>query len=101
MNDYCDFYFVCGVFFTELVAYNPQKYMSYFDNIELSYLNALNLGESDDYNTVVGTGSYLAAFNLGVYYQLTNNLPKALYYFNLSCQCGYKKACNYISSLNL
>lgn len=101
MNDYCDFYFVCGVFFTELVAYNPKKYMSYFDNIELSYLNALNLGESDDYNTVEGTGSYLAAFNLGVYYELIGNISKALNYYKISFSYNYAPALKRLNKLSI
>lgn len=46
MNNSCDFYFACGVFFTELVAFNPEKYMNYLKNIELCYLGALQLRNS-------------------------------------------------------
>jgi glycosyltransferase involved in cell wall biosynthesis len=100
MNKYCDFYFVCGVFFTELVAFNPEKYMCYFDNIELSYLNALQLGESNDSDSVEGTGSYLAAFNLGVFYELIGNSDKALEYCKLSYDYNYIPSLNILNSLN-
>lgn len=88
MSDCCDFYFVCGLFFTELVAYDSNKYISYFNNIDICYLNALQL----DYEIVEGTGSYLAAFNLGIFYELSNNLENAIKYFNLSSSYKYKPA---------
>lgn len=101
MNKYCDFYFVCGVFFTELVASNPDKYMCYFENIELCYLNALQLGEGTDSDSVEGTGSYLAAFNLGVFYELIVNIDKALKYYNLSSSYDYIPALKRLNSLKL
>lgn len=87
-----DFYFVCGVFFTELVSSNPEKYINYFENIELSYLGALELGDSFTYNGVQGTGSYLAAFNLGVFYELIDNMDSAIMYYELSAKYNYKRA---------
>lgn len=92
MNNSCDFYFACGVFFTELVSYNPEKYMNYFNNIELCYLNALQLGESNNLEIVEGTGTYLAAFNLGLFYELTGDSVKALKYYELSYSFNYSKA---------
>lgn len=101
MSNYCDFYFVCGVFFTELVAYDSQKYMPYFENIELSYLNALELGDGNDSESVQGTGSYLAAFNLGIYYELIGNINKALEYYNIALSYDYKPALNRLNKLSI
>lgn len=92
MNNSCDFQFACGVFFTELVSFNPKKYMNYFKNIELCYLNALQLGESNNLEIVEGTGTYLAAFNLGLFYELTGDSLKALKYYELSYSFNYSKA---------
>lgn len=92
MNNSCDFYFACGVFFTELVSYNPEKYMNYFNNIELCYLNALQLGGGNNLEIVDGTGTYLAAFNLGIFYELIGNSSKALKYYELSYSFNYSKA---------
>lgn len=99
LNKYCDFYFACGVFFTEMVAYNSTLYIGYFDNIELCYINALQIGESYDSDSIEGTGSYLAAFNLGVFYELVGNVNKALEYYNLSCEYGYIPALNRLNSI--
>lgn len=87
-----DFYFVCGVFFTELVSSNPEKYINYFENIELSYLGALEIGDTFTCNGIQGTGSYLAAFNLGVFYELMNNLDNAIKYYELSAKYNYNRA---------
>lgn len=98
MNKYCDFYFVCGVFFTELVAYNSNKYISYFNNIELSYLNALQIGEDNNSECVRGTGSYLASFNLGIFYEIIGDKEKSLEYYKLSAKYNYKPALNKLKS---
>ncbi|WP_283592928.1 glycosyltransferase family 2 protein [Paraclostridium bifermentans] len=92
MNNSCDFYFACGVFFTELVSYNPENYMNYFNNIELCYLNALHLGEHAKFEIVDGTGTYLAAFNLGLFYELLGDSTKALKYYEISYSFNYSKA---------
>ncbi|QEZ70156.1 glycosyltransferase family 2 protein [Paraclostridium bifermentans] len=92
MNNSCDFYFACGVFFTELVAFNPEKYMNFFNNIEICYLSALKLGGSNNLEIVDGTGTYLAAFNLGLFYELLGDFSKALKYYKLSYSFNYSKA---------
>lgn len=92
MNNSCDFYFACGVFFTELVAFNPEKYMNYFKNIELCYLSALQIGKANTLEIVEGTGTYLAAFNLGIFYELLGEPIKALKYYELSYSFNYSKA---------
>lgn len=101
MNKYCDFYFVCGVFFTELVASNSNKYINYFNNIELCYLNALRIGESDNSECVSGTGSYLACFNLGIYYELVGDKEKCIHYYKLSSEYNYLPALNRLKSISI
>lgn len=99
LNNLCDFYFACGVFFTELVAFDTEKYINYFNFIELSYLSALELKDTSKIEFVAGTGSFLASFNLGIFYELIGNLNKALHYYNLSCKYNYTPAINKINSL--
>lgn len=90
LNNRCDFYFACGIFFTEIVAYDFKKYGYLFNNIELSYINALNIGENNLFDGVEGTGSYLAAYNLGVYYKLINDIDNSKKYYSLSDTLRYK-----------
>lgn len=102
LNDYCDFYFVCGVFFTELVLFDTEKYISYYENIELSYLNALEIGENKCFaESVEGTGSYLAAFNLGLFYELNGDINNSIKYYKLSGEYGYDKANKRIDMINI
>lgn len=101
MNNSCDFYFACGVFFTELVSYNPEKYMNYFNNIELCYLNALQLGEYNNLEIVEGTGTYLAAFNLGIFYELINNIEQSIKYYKYAIKYNYAPAFSALSKIQL
>lgn len=101
MNNSCDFYFACGVFFTELVAYNPEMYMNYFNNIELCYLNALQLGENPNFEIVEGTGTYLAAFNLGAFYELINNVENSIKYYTYSNSYNYAPALYALNKVNI
>lgn len=100
MNNSCDFYFACGVFFTELVSYNPEKHMNYFNNIEICYLSALQLGQANNLEIVEGTGTYLAAFNLGLFYELLGDFSKALKCYELSYSFNYSKALVSINRIN-
>ncbi len=94
MNNCCDFYFICGLFLTEAIAYNTNKYINHFSNIDNCYLNALYLGESSGFEIVEGTGSYLAAFNLGLFYELSKKQNLALNYYKLSSSYNYVPAIN-------
>ncbi|MNO17849.1 SPBc2 prophage-derived glycosyltransferase SunS [compost metagenome] len=84
--DFSDFHFASAVFLLDLIMSNPQ-YSELIPVIEQSYLRCLEIGDTDQYDSVIGTGSYLAYHNLGTYYEVTGNLEKA-------CDC-YKNAANY------
>lgn len=92
LSDYPDFYFVCGLFYMELVFSDMEKYMRYFPYIERSYLKCLELGETRRYDSVKGTGSFRAAYNLGVYYETIGDIAKAIKYYELSAKENYKLA---------
>lgn len=93
------FTLLVGYFFTELVSYNPEEYMNYFNNIELCYLNALQLGRDNNLEIVDGTGTHLAAFNLDLFYELTGDCIKALKYYERSYSFNYSKAIHPIERL--
>lgn len=94
MKNCCDFYFICGVLFTEAVAYNTDKYINYFQYIDKCYINALNLSESNGFEIVEGTGNYLSAFNLGLFYELSKSQNLALKYYKIAASYGYMPAMN-------
>lgn len=60
--------------------------------IEPSFKEALNIGETNKYTSVLGTGSFKAAYNLGVYYEILGFKDKAKEYYELAASWGYDPA---------
>jgi glycosyltransferase involved in cell wall biosynthesis len=60
--------------------------------IEQYFRAALKAGETDKYSSVNGTGSFKAAYNLGVFYEVTNQANKAKRYYRQSADAGYGPA---------
>lgn len=92
LNFYTDFHFVCGIFFMNLVLSDTKKYISFFYNIEKEYNRCIEIGEMIEYDSVQGTGSYLAYYNLGVFNETLNRIEKAKYFFRKAALLGYKLA---------
>ena len=86
-----EFHFSEGIFYMNLILSDVNTYGEYLYLIENSYLKCLELGEREE-DSVIGVGSFKAAYNLGVYYETLNNIDKANYYYNLSYDMGYEKA---------
>lgn len=63
-----------------------------FQTIEKSFHKALSIGETNHYTTVEGVGSYKAAYNLGVFYEITGNHTKAVQYYMLAAESSYVPA---------
>jgi len=63
-----DFHLVCGLFYMRYIGSNPAKYLSDVPKIEQSFQRALALGETEKFKSVHGAGSFLASYNLGVFY---------------------------------
>lgn len=87
-----DFLFVCGVYFTQLVLSDTPRYIQYLPQIEAFYLTCLEIGEHPENQGTVGTGSYKAAYNLGVWYEVTGAQQKALFYYEQAAAMGYSPA---------
>lgn len=100
LTDCPDFYFTCGVFYMELLMSDVNKYIKYFPLIEKSYLKCIEIGETNKYASVLGTGSYSALYNLGTFYESSANYEKAIYYYSLSAEYGYDLAIDRLKILN-
>jgi hypothetical protein len=59
------------------VASDPAKHIADIPKIEQSYRRALALGETDKYKSVHGSGSFLANYNLGVFYHAMGDDARA------------------------
>jgi tetratricopeptide (TPR) repeat protein len=68
LADFPDFHLVCGLFYMKYIGSNPAKHMADLPKIEQSYQRSLALGETEKYKSVHGAGSFLANYNLGVFY---------------------------------
>lgn len=87
-----DFHFACGMFYMDYVLGNVAAHVDKLPRIEECFLRCLELGEHKETSSVVGTGSFLAAYNLGVYYEVIGDIGKAVHYYQMSAQHEYKKA---------
>jgi tetratricopeptide (TPR) repeat protein len=68
LADFPDFHLVCGLFYSKYVGGDPARRLADLPKIEQSYQRSLALGETDKYKSVLGAGSFLASYNLGVFY---------------------------------
>lgn len=87
-----DFNFVCGLFYMKLVLSDVKRYYSFLPEIENSYLECLRIGEHPEAGGVTGTGSFKAAYNLGLWYEVSGNLEKAVEYYRQSAAYGFEPA---------
>jgi len=61
---------------------------------------AWNWGNERTWAVTEGTGSYLAAYNLGVYYEVVGETAKAIHFYRISANQGYRRAKERLSFLS-
>jgi len=87
-----DFHFACGIFYRELILHDPGRYASMLPMIEASYRRCIEIGETDRYDSVAGTGSYAAWYNLGNYYEIIGDRDRAIECYRQSASYRYERA---------
>lgn len=87
--NYPDFHFVCGIFYLNLALSNIEKYKNFLPLIEKSFLDCLNREKEE---IVIGTSSFLAEYNLGVYHEILGNFIRATFWYEKSANTGYQPA---------
>ncbi len=86
LPDYPDLYFFIGIALIQLQVPN-------LDMIQQAFETCLALGDkSDKYPTVIGTGSFLAAYNLGAFYESQQDTARARSYYEMAAMAGYTPA---------
>jgi Glycosyltransferases involved in cell wall biogenesis len=60
------------------------------DEIERHFNRAMAIGDTTQYSTVVGSGSYRAAHNLGVYYEVTGNYDEAYQFYKRAAEYHFE-----------
>ncbi|MED1915774.1 glycosyltransferase [Bacillus thuringiensis] len=99
LSHFPDFHFVKGLFFMDYVQKDLENRLHMIDWIEESYLTCIELGESNHNDSVVGVGSFLAAYNLGVLYELFGIIDKAEHYYREASNFGYQPAAERLNQL--
>ncbi|WP_449621900.1 glycosyltransferase family 2 protein [Robertmurraya sp. Marseille-Q9965] len=87
-----DFNFVTGLFYMHFVLSDTERNIDFLPLIERSYLICIALGQQNQSEIVLGTGSFLAAYNLAIYYEMFNQKEKAKEYYKLSATYDYAPA---------
>ncbi len=99
LDDFPDYYLASGLFYLHLVRSNPAKYIVHLPKIEQSFQRCLALGDTDQYRSVRGTGSFLASYNLGTFYLVLGNTPDARRCFETAARQGYEPAATMLERL--
>jgi glycosyltransferase involved in cell wall biosynthesis len=100
LDDFPDFFLARGLFFMNLVRSNPAKYFSELPKIEQSFLRCLALGEEPRRRSVLGSGTFLANYNLGLYYQAFGKIAGARRCFEAAAAQSYEPAAALLDKLS-
>ncbi|MEY8410245.1 glycosyltransferase family 2 protein [Lachnospiraceae bacterium 62-26] len=92
LASYADYYFACGTFYTQAAFSDLQRYIGCLPEIERSYRKCLDIGEVPEHEGVLGNGSFKAAYNLGVWFEVNGKTKEALYYYRKAASDGYLPA---------
>ena len=96
-----DFCFLCGLYYMKLVLSDVGQYRHLLPEIEHSYLECLRIGEHPEQGGVVGTGSFKAAYNLGLWYEVSGNGEKATEYYRQSALAGFEPAARRLKEMSV
>jgi tetratricopeptide (TPR) repeat protein len=99
LADFPDFHHACGLFYMKYVGNNPAGHISDLPKIEQSFQRCLVLGETDKYKSVLGSGSFLASYNLGVFYHVFGDHARARNCLDISARQGYAPAAALLKKL--
>ncbi|GAE33038.1 glycosyltransferase family 2 protein [Halalkalibacter akibai] len=87
-----DFHFIKALLLMDLIFKDTKTYSHLLTEIESCYLRCIEIGENNSDDIVSGTGNFMAFYNLGVYYETTNQFTKALEFYKLSANYKYMPA---------
>lgn len=92
LASYADYHFACGTFYTQAIFSDVRRYIGYLPEIENSYRRCLEIGEVPEHESVIGNGSFKAAYNLGVWFEVNGKKQEALFYYKMALDWGYRPA---------
>ncbi|GIP00065.1 hypothetical protein J14TS5_51500 [Paenibacillus lautus] len=94
--DYTDLYYIYGVGLIEA------RNIDWFSQIPQAFESCLAIGEADQkkYETTIGTGTFKAHYNLGLYYELIGNRESSAYHYLESSKYGFLPANERLKLIN-
>lgn len=92
LDDFPDFHLARGLFYMNLIRSNTAKFINELPKIEQCFRRCLSLGETDKYKSVLGSGTFLASYNLGLFYNVFGNAAGARKCFETAAAQGYEPA---------
>lgn len=87
-----DFWYYQGLFWLRYVSLNTEKNISFLPNIPASFAKCLQLGEENRLEGDVGTGSFKALYQLGVWFESTGDRKSAEEFYAASARMGFGPA---------
>lgn len=96
-----DFCFLRGLFYMKLILSDTEANIKLLPEIEASYMKCLSIGEHPELGGVVGTGSFRAAYNLGLWYEVSGQSGEAGKYYRQSAADGFEPAKKRLEILGL
>lgn len=85
-----DFFFVTGLYLLELISSDPDTFGHLIPLIEQYYRRAIEIGDNQHEGSVLGTGSYAAFHNLGVFYEVVGNVSEAIKCYEQAAALNYE-----------
>lgn len=92
LKDYPDFHFSMGLFYLDFIINNPTNNLHFLVKIENAYKRCIEIGETSEFDTTLGTGSFAALYNLGVFYEVQGKHKEALQCYEQSARYNYEPA---------
>ena len=99
LDDFPDFHLARGLFYMNLIRSNTAKFINELPKIEQSFQRCLVLGETDKYKSVLGSGSFLASYNLGIFYNVFGDAIGARKCLESAAAHGYAPAAEMLMRL--
>ncbi|HTV41925.1 MAG TPA: glycosyltransferase [Candidatus Sulfotelmatobacter sp.] len=100
LADFPDFHLARGLFYMNLIRSNTAKFAGELPKIEQSFQRCLALGETGKYKSVLGSGTFLANYNLGVFYNVFGNAAGARKCLESAAAQGYSPAAEMLKRLS-
>lgn len=94
LADYPDFHFVSGLLYMEVILKDVANHLEKIDWIEHAFLTCLRLGDTGRTDSVIGSGSFLAAYNLAVFYEVFGETERAVQFYQEAGRYEYQPALN-------